>query len=149
MVEKHERYRPKVSASFNMAILDLQRIDSVLAAIDNIYMQCSNGDFASLVLYSSSLRALYKYFKPLLMSEQRDRYERNFQEIERKLLIEKKFTWSMFKEIEVLHEELMDTRQAIGLGMPVNVEDMATLKELKPEYGGYWQPKNKKKKKPL
>ncbi len=147
MVEKEEQhqYRRKMTAAFNMAIADLARIDNILAAIDNFYMQCANGDFATLLMYSSGLRALYKYFMPLIDQQDQDYYKKKFEGIEKKLIIDKKFNWSMFKEIEVLHEELLSTRHKIGLGMPANTEDLNFLREVKPEFGGYWKDKKKKK----
>jgi len=84
--------------------------------------------------YFNTLRAIYRYIRPLLNDTFKERYDKRFRDIADKLYKELKFTWSTFLEIERLHIDIYETMQLYNLSFAASKDVKYAEKYIKPEF---------------
>lgn len=125
-----------MESEFNMAALDLERIDIILTRADESSLLCGEGRLNYLIHYFSALRAFYRYLRPLMPRGVYDNYDVYFNEMWRRIYVERKFNWNSFRQLENLHNFLLTSRQMMKLGLPASRRREISEKWLKPEYRG-------------
>lgn len=98
-----------------MTQLDFKRIDEIMKHVDEYYFQSSIGRSKFYLYYLNSLKALYRYLRPLMKGNDRTKYDNKFSGIKSKIIQNKDD--SMFMKIEELHDEIMNVRQFSGIGL--------------------------------
>lgn len=99
-------------SEWNMTQYDFKRIDEIFYDIDENYSKASKGKNKYISFYLISLKAFYRYLRPLLKTSQQKNYDKEF-------VILKKLVNNKIKldKIETLHDNLMQKRQLLGMGI--------------------------------
>lgn len=121
-------------SDFNMAVMDLQRIDIILTRADECSLLCGEGRLNYIIHYFSALRAFYRYLRPLMLGKYRDNFDYFFEILWTNIYSKKELTWQTFRMLEDLHNYLLRARQSLNIGMPVSVKKQIAEKWLKDEY---------------
>lgn len=102
----------EMKSEWNMTNLDFQRIDSIFQDIDANYYKCAKGKWKYVTHYLSSLKAFYRYIRPMMNGKEKTRFDSSFS-------ITKKLgnTTKGFEHTEKLHDSLMIKRQFLGMGI--------------------------------
>lgn len=114
---KQKKEFMEFKSEWNMTQLDFKRLDEILKRIDEYYFQSSIGKGKDFIKYINSLKALYRYIRPLLKESRRKEYDGEIMAIRRLLTDGNKLDNSTFHRIEKLHDKLMDLRQFSGIGL--------------------------------
>jgi len=141
VAENHEGInKPQKShfrSEFSMGQLDFERMHQILLDLDNYAYYVGIYDRNSLGFlddYYSLLKVLYRNMAPLMSETLRDKYNKRFEEA--KLAIQESYSKSIGGKIfikaniklEKIHNELLETRQFIGLGITVSRRQQASGK---------------------
>ena len=121
-------------SEFNMSVLNLHKLDQLQRLADRYSIECSNMKLRNLLPYFNTLRAIYRYIRPLLNDTYKERYDERFRKIADKLYKELKFTWSTFLVLEKLHIDIYETMQLYNLSFAASKDIRYAEKHLKPEF---------------
>jgi len=114
---KPEKFQTKWKAEFNMGFADLEKIDWILRRIDEIGNRCRSGNLNLCIHYWSFLKQWWMHMKRFHVPH---KHEDDIKKIE--AIIDTGNVEEMKKVPNMLDElylDLNDTRQKLGLGMPV------------------------------
>lgn len=103
-------------SEWNMTELDFKRMHEILKHIDEYSFQSTIGKTNNQMKYLCSLKALYRYIRPLLVEPKQKEYDRVFKNLRK----EASTGNDIVEKIEDLHDDLMKIRQFAGMGMSIS-----------------------------
>ena len=122
------------TSEFNMTLFDMQRMDKILTRVDTYSILCgAELKFRYLLPYLNTLKAFYRYIRPLLKKEYYTDYDKRFNQLEKRML-RGELDYNVYKEVEKLHEDLLESRQRLNLGLFVTKKKEIAEKYIKEEY---------------
>lgn len=118
--ETPEREGKKIS-ELHMTMQDFERYDLILRRIDETAVNVRMRDISSISpikLYFSLLKELYLYFRPNLLTVQKEAFDERFKRIQDKISRMKvMITFDIFEDLELAHQDLLDMRQKLGMAV--------------------------------
>jgi len=122
---------------FNMSQLSMETVHDLGNQADNYSMLCSNLQFRYLIYYYTSLKAIYRYIRPLINKNSQAVYDDRFEDLEGIIYKQVKFTWGTYKILDVLHRDLIQERQYKNLLWSATRDERYAENYFKEEYRSF------------
>jgi len=121
-------------SEFNMSQLTMDKIHRLQIDADRYSVECSNLQLRYLTYYFTSLEAIYRYIRPLLIKKLSEEYDKRFNDISDNLYKRMKFEWKTYTTIKMLHRDMIQVMQERNLVWSAMREQRYAENDLKPEY---------------
>ncbi len=121
-------------AEFNMSAMYMERINNHLIEADRYAIECGLTKFNSLVPYIHTLWAIYRTIRPLMNDKIAGDYDNRIEDFLFEIYNNKKLNWKTFRELEVLHRDLVQALQIHNMGITATKDIKTFEKDLNEEY---------------
>lgn len=114
---KKNQSKEDLKSEFNMAVLDIHRIDDVLRRANDAMFACAKGrwDKYGIDLFTA-LEAFYLILRPLGSKDSRKYFDEFIKIMKKRIYVKYYRDRVTFELLQRLYSDLMDFRQMVGMG---------------------------------